>query len=317
MKKNQLLLILAVLLLLLIGGYLYLTRDVSKTSVLEINFISDHPIEENRMIPNYLNVFAQVFEDESGNHLISRLSFKRVDIGSIGVDSIQFSKPINSSLSHEEAQSLFDKERASISATSSMLQKKGDEKIDYSRDTTNIVHFYLDMSNTAPDNILTFNSASVLKNHIDSKLKEGNLFLQGLKPNSITVVLLSGNKNKEIRQDEIEIEKPEPDIKTENEIEQSKPIDPKVYSAAIKVNGNNISWNRKLADAENLTITFTSNVDGKVLVSENVTGTSSYYFSYSNSIYEASSIKIQLKGSFEDGSTITNSSKSTSELECH
>jgi hypothetical protein len=92
----------------------------------------------------------------------------------------------------------------------------------------------------------------------------------------------------------------------------------KNYSGNIKQNGNTISWNADLATADQLTIIFKSDVDGKVLVSENVTGKSSFYFSYSNSIYEGSKIKVSLTGTWKNGSKISNSaSLVTTTLECH
>lgn len=325
MNKNKILIIFLILFLLLISFFFFMKNETIKT--VEINFISDHPIAlEGVKLPGDIQVFSEVLEiNEAGLILYPIISFKRLDLNN-SLDFINYSNSITNKLSTDEAKSIYLNETPNISASLNMTaisQKMNIKSIE--SDTTKIRYFYLLCStDTRVDGKLYFDNAQILKNYIVDQLNKGTLYRDDQKPNTINIIMQCdlGSNNAPADMDEktpirnntddnVITDEPK---NNENEIPQK----PKRFSSKLKLNGNDISWNTELKSADELIIVFKSKVDGKVLVRENVTGSDSFTFSYSNSIYEASNIEIKLSGKWSNGSSIAGCGCIvTDELECH
>jgi hypothetical protein len=313
MKKNRIIIVALCLLALLALVLYFIFRDNTERKTIEFNFITDHPIaNDGGKLPAEMRVFCSVFDiTEQKTILFPRLSFQRLD-QELRVDTLQFSKPITSELSREDADLMYTNETNTMLASVMMYKEKSDnEPRDFQVFTEKFCHFYLvPKSDGRVDGIRYFDNPISLRNYITSKLIEGTLFLADQKQNVINIILLSGASE--------EIDQEVPD-NTEIQEGPNVPEGPaaKSYPANLKASGNTFNWSKDLKTANKLTIVFKSKVDGKILIREDVTGLSSYYFSYSNSNYEASPIEVRLEAEWGDGSKMTGGSLVTSELQCH
>jgi len=174
-----------------------------------------------------------------------------------------------------------------------------------------------------------FNNENVLRDYINVQLNNQTLFLSGQQPNVINIIILKQNdkKNSEISneepfdntvgENENKFDKKSDKVQEESNSTEIQVEKAKTYNANLKSNGNQISWNSELSKAQSLIISFKSLEDGNLLVEENVTGQSGFYFTYSNSIYTDSRIKIELKAVFSDNSKIKNQTLTVNNLTCH
>lgn len=326
---------------LMIAGITYFfLASSSETKKLEINFIADHAIcESGSNLPAELSLFSSVFEiTEQSINFYPEIRFKRLDIDA-PIHVITYSKNIDEETDLEEANQLYGDETPLIKAPTSMFttENKLSEMKSLEQDTLNTLFFYLlPKGDINVDNKFIFDNPSTLKKQITHRMEKNELFAKGQKENQITVLILNQLPEKnEVKKEQKKDEKSTINPKTQNEpskvvvpiekpivkpviVPNPKPtVKPKKYDAKIQTNGNAISWNSELKTADKLTIKFTSKVNGKVLVQEDVTGQSDFHFSYRNSIYEESAIKIELFGVWSNGSSVTNNTKTVSDLECH
>jgi hypothetical protein len=321
--NKRLLLTLSILFILIVAIIIYFLCDSKESKIVEINFVSACKVcEDGDNVPTKIGMFADVYpDDENGFEYISKLSFKRLDLDRI-TDSLLFSKPINSSLDPSDALKLFRDERNYLRATTGMyINEPKSQERDVANETRMVKYFYLVcQGSNKVDNRIYFESQDQLKKHISEEIRSGRLNVSGFKPNSIVIVLDCCDNTDNPDSNPGTVTPPPTGPTGDNGPKNPQPetSSSKKYSANIKQNGNSISWNHDLGSADQLTITFKSEVDGKVLVSENVTGRSDYYFSYSNSVYEGSKIKVSLSGTWNNGSKISGSSSlTTTTLECH
>lgn len=299
-----------------------------KTTVkaLEINFISDYPIASSgEFLPSEVAIFADKYDDETNEiTYLSRLSFKRLDVDR-SADSILFSKSVGNESDPDETLNMFKSELATKVASANMFEPLGKVIKNLKPDTTNVRYFYLLCSNNGKvDNVVYFDDEQILKTHIRNLLASGTLFKENHRPNTVSIILVCEDGSSTELQtkpdnspDEIEPE----EVVVENTLVNAPKTSterPKIYNAQLSQSGNTIRWNTELKKAERLTITFKSEVDGKTLKSEDVTGESDYEFSYQNSVYEGSKIKVSLSATFSDGSSIKGGANlTTTSLECH
>lgn len=323
----------------------YFSGNPSATKTLEIEFVSDHAIaKEGENLPAEISIFSSVFEIQAEKtNYYPLISFGRVDV-SVPITHISYSKTISTELSLDEVSKIYLDETPFIKASKSMVEPSGNEKLAVNSDTSKIRTFFLIPSeDSRKDDVRYFDNASKLKKHILKQLEDNVLFSENKEAGKLVILML----NDTVERTEI-VAAPVPVAKTQKQIDQTKAnpdkkedakvvvkIDPKKteptpipdpkkklpkpqnFDAKLKTSGNSVSWNSDLKSAQSLRIKFTSKIDGKVLVNEDVTGLSEFYFSYRNSIYEASPITIQLTGTWENGSTIKNNTKTVSDLECH
>ncbi len=313
MKKNRILIIALLLLALLVMVLYFVFRDTTERKTIEFNFITDHPLaNEGGKIPSEMRVFCSVFDiKEQKTILFPRLSFQRLDY-ELRVDTLQFSKPITTELTREDADLMYTNETSTMLASVMMYKVKSEsEPRDHMVFTENFCHFYLvPSSDGRVDGIRYFDNAISLRNYITSKLIEGTLFMADQKQNVVNIILLSGESGV------IEPKGPDgPEGPEGPEVPEGPGA--KIFAANLKASGNTFNWSKDLKTANKLTIVFKSKVDGKILISEEVTGLTSYYFSYSNSNYEASPIEVRLEAEWDDGSKMKGGSLVTSELQCH
>ena len=315
------------ILLLLILLFFLLFRKSEDTTILHINFISDHAIsEQNMIVPTEIQLFVDVYEDiENDVYYLPVVSFKRIDLES-QTDSLTFSKSLYSDITVEEANTMYENEMLTYPSTFNMFANRQlSEFKSLDPERNGIRYFYLDLSGKGKsDGSIYFNNASVLHDYILQQLKLKTLINSPQKENTISIILLSG-ENQQIYEVEKNTTKFEegpleesdnvndsPEVKTGSTVEK-----PKNFKSNLIANGNYITWNKELVNADRLTIKFTSKVDKNVLVEEDITGKSSFNFSYSNSIYTDSRIIIELIATFSNGSKITGNSLTVSNLNCH
>jgi hypothetical protein len=328
-SNKRLVLILSIGLILITSIVIYFVSGSPESKIVEINFVSSCTVcEDGDKIPTKIAMFSDVYtDDENDIQYISKISFERLDLDRI-TDTVIFSKPIDKNSDPDEMMEMFKNERNYIQATTGMyIGEPKSENKSLENEIKMVKHFFLVCQGSAKvDNRVYFDSQDMLKKHISEEIKSGKLNENGFKPNSI-VIVLDCCMNEEVIEEDPKGEyeggqtPPQTTVGNDDVVDQpeggGKPA-AKKYSGNIKQNGNTINWNADLASANQLTITFTSLVDGKVLVSDDVTGKSSYSFSYSNSVYEGSKIKVSLSGSWDNGSKITGSSNlTTTTLECH
>ncbi len=317
MKKNRLLMILLLLFAFLLVILYFVFRDTTERKTIEINFITDHPMATSgSKLPEEMRVFCSVFDVEDQKMILfPRLSFQRLDEAP-RVDTLQFSKPITADLSREDANLIYANETNTMMASVPMYKERtGNEPRDYHVFTEKFCHFFLvAKSDSRVDGKLYFDNAVMLRNYITEQLKAGTLFASSQEQNIVNIIVLSGETN-------VIAENPKGPEKQVDPKEREDPQNPAgrpgVFPAKLRASGNNFSWSKDLSSADRLTIVFKSKVDGKVLVEEDVTGLTSYYFSYSNSNYEASPIEVKLISSWGNGSKMTGGSLITSDLQCH
>jgi len=318
MNKKQLL-PLTIFLVLIVSIITYFLFDSSESKIVEINFVSNCTVcDQGENVPTRISMFADVYtDDENGIEYISKLSFKRLDLDR-PTDTVLFSKSVDNSSIPSEVLKMYQDERNYISAPVGMhVNEPKTDNRSVENEVKMVKHFYLVCQGSSKvDNRVYFDSQDLLKKHISEEIKTGRLNEDGFKPNSIVIVLDCCGHS----QGDIIVEPgPEPPGPRDSKPDPGPGETPvKKFPGNIKQSGNTISWNPDLATADQLTITFKSEVDGNVLVSEYVTGQSSYYFSYSNSVYEGSKIKVSITGNWNNGSKISGSSSlTTTTLECH
>lgn len=315
-----LLLITSVLFFLLIGLK-------NNKEVIKINFISNYPIaKQNSNLPNEVKVFAKVFgEIENDKFYFPVLSFKRLDADYL-TDTIPFSRSVYDDIDFNEAENMYLSERESILSLYSMYAKSNlVENKSINESVNNVKHFYLNKSTNGKfDGKVNFNDENQLLNYITSQLKRGTLFSAGQKQNTINIILLREEKKVPKPEEKITDPDPVPPIEDEINVPIPEPVEVekpkskvKTYDANLNSNGNQISWSQDLLNAQKLVISFKSLADGSILVSEDVTNQTSFYFTYSNSIYTDSEIRIELKASFSDNSKIKNQYLTVTDLVCH
>ena len=316
--------------LVLILLFFLLLRKSEETTVLHINFVSDHAIsQQNSYIPLEIQIFADVYEDEvNDTYYLPVVSFKRIDI-EYQTDTLIFSKSVYSDISLEDANTMYENEILTYKSTFNMFSNRQlSEFKSLDIDRNGIRYFYLDLSGQGKsDGNVYFNDAKVLHNYILDQLKLKKLFNSSQKPNTISIILLSGDgevKEEIVTEETGNFETIESEVTTEENrggSQEDSPVvtteKPKNYNANLSANGNSIKWNSDLVNAEKLTIKFTSRVDKNVLVEEDVTGQTNFNFSYSNSIYTDSRIIIELFATFSNGSKISGNSITVNNLNCH
>jgi len=335
-KKNKKPLVIGLIIGLLIAisivGLIVFTSGPNKT-VIKINFISDHSIaQENSSLPSEIITFASIFENvEENAYFLPVLSFERLDLD-YPADTIPFTRSVYNDIDIEAAKKMYEDERQTIPSMYSMYAPSNlAENKSINESVNNVRYFYLDKSKRGKfDGRLYFNDENLLREYINVQLANQTLFLSGQKQNVINIIIIDNNDDVDQKKDEHlpfdnkkEIEGPfnEIDEKVDQEVlpEEVKvgKVNVKTYNANLVSNGNQISWNSELTNAQSLIISFKSLEDGNVLVEENVKGQSGYYFTYSNSIYTDSRIKVELKAVFSDNSKIKNQSITVNNLTCH
>jgi len=335
-KKNKKPLVIGLIIGLLIAisivGLIVFTSGPNKT-VIKINFISDHSIaQENSSLPSEIITFASIFENvEENAYFLPILSFERLDLD-YPADTIPFTRSVYNDIDIEAAKKMYEDERQTIPSMYSMYAPSNlAENKSINESVNNVRYFYLDKSKSGKfDGRLYFNDENLLREYINVQLANQTLFLSGQKQNVINIIIIDNNDDVDQKKDENlpfdnkkEIEGPfnEIDEKVDQEVlpEEVKvgKVNVKTYNANLVSNGNQISWNSELTNAQSLIISFKSLEDGNVLVEENVKGQSGYYFTYSNSIYTDSRIKVELKAVFSDNSKIKNQSITVNNLTCH
>lgn len=192
------------LILLLIGflsiGYFLLGGKEKKVEIVEINFVSDHPISANtdELIPESIIMFASCYIENDSIDYISRISFKRIDINDNDADSLYYNKArIDRNLKIDDAKEMFANENKYKQSTSRMSKPSVGFKSGYKNDTLNTRYFYLvgenDPSAQAYPTIY-FSQPEKLKDYINQELKSGTLF-KGKKENKVTIIILKGNSS--------------------------------------------------------------------------------------------------------------------------
>lgn len=300
-----------------------------KSKILEINFVSDHPISsEGSYLPVEISTFCQVIElDDQNTSYIPKISFKRTDLNK-ETDTVFYSKRITKSLGIDEAKELFKDETSNLRSTSNMYSVNGDLSNSFDDDKNGVRHFYLVKENG--DNRERFTDVNMLYNFIQNELNEDRLILDNQKPNTISIFVFDDKSKQNENDSNNEQKKQDTNIKDkaddnsrqteDNKEDDRKKIEiqnnPTSYNANLKSNGNDFSWSSKLTNnASSLRIEFVCL--GNKIVSEDVTGQNSFHFSHSNSNYEFEKTKVTLIAIFDDDSKVTGNTLTVDDLECH
>ncbi len=316
----------SLLIVILLFKLILFSSDTKNT--LMINFISDHSLVENGgLLPTEIALFENSYSsDDESSYYLPIISFKRLDIQCF-TDTVLYSKSISSILDRKEADDMFLKETSLLDATSNMIKSREfNENNSFRIDTTGIRYFFLDLSASGKyDGKTYFNNASVLHDYISKQLIENTLFSKSQKLNTLSIIMLSGNDSLEVvvKESETEVKKTEDVSSVDPHSEPvSVTVEPVVvakttYDAALKTNGNTITWNPELKSCDRLVIRFTCTEDNVKLVEETVTDLNRYDFSFDNSKYTLAHIKIELIGTWSNGSKMKNSTKTVTNLNCH
>jgi hypothetical protein len=258
------------LVILLLVGYCVAKSSKEKNEIqkIQINFVSDHAItKKDSGIPFEVQIFFKKFEiSEISTNYEPDISFRRIDLNDCSFSIVPDSETI---------------------ALSKMYLSKEKELFDdYIKDTLNTVYFYLvPLNSSIVDNIKTFDNASILRDHINSKLKEKSLFNKGKMLNKVTILLLSGYP-KSVSQETLK--NPE---KTNNNLDNDgqpvaqptpktikTPIAP-VIDLNLRKNKNQISWNPELSKPGiNLSLVIYRYEDGIATDPIDVSNLSSYVY---------------------------------------
>ena len=285
------------LLLLAIGflvfAYSFLKKDPKNVQIIEINFISNHSVVEkmNDFIPDEIKSFSSIYNQNDSIDYISRISFKRTDIGNYYADSLNNYKfRIDHNLKIEDADKMFSEENKTIKATEKMFLNSEGTNNSILNDTSEIRHFYLVPINDprAHNSNKYFDKYQNLKKYIDEELKIETLF-KDKRNNVITIIL--DNQNVQVTEpekapellnpDNTKIKSDDNNVKVSSKKEEYKPQAPpkstiEIYSLFKKISKNKVQWSNDLqTHAQKITIVF-DNGDKKITA--DVTNMNSYTF---------------------------------------
>jgi hypothetical protein len=191
----------------LIIGYIFLKKEPKNVEIIEINFISNHSVVEkmNDYIPVEIISFSSIYNQNDSIDYISRISFKRTDIGNYFTDSLNNYKfRIDQNLKIEDADKMFSEENKTKKATEKMFLKSEGTNNSILNDTSGTRCFYLVPINDQRVNGSNkyFDNYQRLKEYIDEELKIGTLFKE--KRNNVITIILD-NQNIQFTESEKEI----------------------------------------------------------------------------------------------------------------
>ncbi len=296
------------------GGFWLLLSSKEKVEILEVNFISDHPVCENgEGVPFEISIFSDIYEGKE-EYMYPKLYFTRMDLGS-SRERIQYTTTY-SHTSKEDAISFFKNQDLNINRN--MHLEKASRDTDIEKYTDNIRHFFLTDDLEKVDNVTFFKDPLKLKKYIAQNLKNGVLFNSGDKPRTINIILL---KQVAIAE-KVDVEVPEKlttrqeknkdsNIDTENQVKNQNVH----YYANLKnssADHNFITWNPALKKASSLKIDFYCSDTREQLFSDDVTGRQSYQFNYGKSKYTDANITVTLTPTFTDVVTVSGTVLKTS-----
>ena len=130
----------------LVFAYSFIKKDSKDVQILEINFISNHSVVEkmNDLIPDEIKSFSSIYNQTDSIDYISRISFKRTDIGNYYADSLNNYKfRIDHNLKIDDADKMFSEENKTKKATEKMFLKSEGTNNSILNDTSGTRYFYL------------------------------------------------------------------------------------------------------------------------------------------------------------------------------
>lgn len=305
MKKYRSYIFLLILIFsFLIFGYIYLGNSSKHVDIIELKFISDHSLvtDIDSPIPDDIIAFSDCYTKNDSVDYISRISFKRTDIGNLNADSLNnYEFRIGKGVSINETKKMFKKENASKKATEKMYLESIGTSDNIELDTTNIRYFYLVPMNDprAQGSSMYFDQHQKLKDYINDELKQGKLF-KGKEKNIITIILTIGQNNEmqkaDIKKDKVnnlvknEIDK----TSTENNNSSTTTVKKNISIKALlkKISKNKVQWSDDLKNyAESITIVFDN---GMKKYTENVTNMNSYIFNSGDKDFDGVEVTVTL-----------------------
>jgi len=274
-------------------GYYFLGLKSKAVEIIEINFISDHAIAKSGddPIPSEIIAFSSSYTKNDTVDYLSRISFKRTDIGDYTADSLNnFRTRIDKSLKIRDAEEMFGEENNSKKATGRMYLNSDGSSISMEPDTSNIRYFFLVPMNDAraQGSAIYFDQAQKLKDFINEGLRQGNLF-NDKKSNTITIIL-DDNKVEPLLTDNVSEKETSKNSQSNNSSTNSIPVStreeqivlpppPKniaIKASLKKVAQNQVQWSDDLKNyAESITIVFDN---GFKKFTEDVTNKNNYLF---------------------------------------
>ena len=159
----------------------------------------------NDLIPDEIKSFSSIYNQNDSIDYISRISFKRTDIGNYYADSLNNYKfRIDHNLKIDDADKMFSEENKTKKATEKMFLKSEGTNNSILNDTSGTRYFYLvPINDSSADNSnKCFDNFQKLKEYIDEELKIGTLFKD--KRNNVITIILLDNQNIQVTEPEKE-----------------------------------------------------------------------------------------------------------------
>lgn len=290
-------------------GYYFLGLKSKAVEIIEINFISDHAIAKSGddPIPSEIIAFSSSYTKNDTVDYLSRISFKRTDIGDYTADSLNnFRTRIDKSLKIRDAEEMFGEENNSKKATGRMYLNSDGSSISMEPDTSNIRYFFLVPMNDAraQGSAIYFDQAQKLKDFINEGLRQGNLF-NDKKSNTITIIL-DDNKVEPLLTDNVSEKETSKNSQSNNSSTNSIPVStreetvsspppPKnieIKASLKKIDKNKVQWSDDLKNhAESITIVFDN---GAKKFTDNVTNMNSYVFDSGDGDFDGVEVTVTL-----------------------
>jgi hypothetical protein len=171
----------SILICILVFGYIILSNQGKVDKIIEIDFLSDHPIvgTSQASMPKEVISFADCFEQNDSINYIAKISFRRVDINDQHPDSVIYHGKIYENLNCKEANKIFDNENPLLKATPMMSYPVGSSNNYPDTSIHRIFRLVPKDDKRANGSSYYFDNAESLKQLINNELENGTLFSSG------------------------------------------------------------------------------------------------------------------------------------------
>jgi hypothetical protein len=211
----------SILICILVFGYIILSNQGKEDKIIEIDFLSDHPIvgTSHASMPQEVISFADCFEQNDSINYIAKISFRRVDINDQHSDSVIYLGKIYENLNCKEANKIFDNENPSLKATPMMSYPIGSSNNYPDTSKHRVFRLVRHGDSRVIGSTIFFDSVPLLKQFINNELGKGTLFSSGR--NKVLIILENGQSEEDLKKvHENEAPVNEPVEVQEDEIQQ-------------------------------------------------------------------------------------------------